>query len=214
MFDSPEHYLSVGREAVEAVGRALEKDGRNWGDVSSLLDLGCGYGRVLRQLVRRVPPGRITAVDVDPYAVAFCRREFNVIAERSAPDLSGIPDGPFDVVWMGSLVTHLNERYFAKLLRRLNEIASGVILLTTHGERTLDALERYGGGRYAARQAEIRDRLNTSGMAYYPYRGNTENYGIAWHSSEYVVASTPWSLLFHEPQGWDAHQDIFAFSKR
>jgi hypothetical protein len=50
-------------------------------------------------------------------------------------------------------------------------------------------------------------------MAYYPYRGNTENYGIAWHSTEFVVTSAPWRLVMHRARGWDDHQDVFAFSK-
>ena len=45
---------------------------------SAWLDFGCGYGRVIRFLVERVPPDRIWASDVAHEAVDFCRSEFGV----------------------------------------------------------------------------------------------------------------------------------------
>jgi hypothetical protein len=111
-------------------------------------------------------------------------------------------------------MTHLNDRYYKKLIDRIDEIACGLIIFTTHGEATLDNLERYGGGRYTDQRSVIVDLMKTRGMAYFAYRGNTENYGISWHSTDFVLHSTPWRLVDHIPQGWDSHQDVFAFAKK
>ena len=57
--------------------------GKTFDDVERWLDFGCGYGRVLRFLVERVPAGRISATDVIEEGVEFCRSEFGVTALRS-----------------------------------------------------------------------------------------------------------------------------------
>src|SRR6185295_15439750 len=104
-------------------------------------------GRVTRFLARHVDPGFVTACDVDPNAVAFCMSEFGVNGIVADRDPSRTRLGrAYDLVFVGSLLTHLPEREFGALLDRLaDRIApDGLLVFTTQGESCLAHLGWYG----------------------------------------------------------------------
>src|SRR5205085_1205813 len=77
----------------------------------------CGYGRVLRFLVRRFPDARVTACELLPDAVRFCAATFNAIPAQSAYELDTLTLGArYDLIWCGSLATHLDARRTRELL--------------------------------------------------------------------------------------------------
>lgn len=211
-------YGSIGEEAVTNIGDALTAADRDFGTVRSALDLGCGYGRVLRYLTLRIPAKAITASDIDRAALSFCEKEFGVRTLRSTADFDSVQFDRYDLVWSGSLVTHLNGRYLAKLLDLLaaGVTDGGVLVFSTHGQHSLDNVGRYGEGRYLEIADEIRDTVAGEGMCYLPYEGNRENYGIAWHTADYIDGAVKAAMpsaeqLWFRPQGWDNHQDVFAY---
>ena len=114
---SPEEYLSAGLSAVRCIDYVLARSaGHN--NVRSILDFASGYGRVLRFLKARFPLADITSSDIDPTAVDFCRRAFSVNTIVSSLDFGGISmSNKFDLIWCGSLVTHIDENRAARLLR-------------------------------------------------------------------------------------------------
>ena len=61
---SDEHYFSVGLQALAIIDKARALVNKN--EVSSLLDFGCGYGRVLRFLKAHFPETNITCSEVEP----------------------------------------------------------------------------------------------------------------------------------------------------
>lgn len=118
----------------------------------SVLDVGCGIGRVARALTTRLSPaGRYRGFDVDPQAVAWCRRAYRsfdnfsfdhaavgyVNVKGDAP-LRGeefvfpYQDGSFDVAFSVSVYTHLSraitEHYLSETSRVLR--AGGVCVNT------------------------------------------------------------------------------------
>ena len=70
----------------------------------TVLDAGCGSGRVTEQLAERLPDGRVIALDGSPSMVAEARRRLARFGERVqyvVADLGrpfAVPDGPVDAI--------------------------------------------------------------------------------------------------------------------
>src|SRR5438132_6598087 len=69
-----EHYFRVGLSAIHCIDEALRE--AQIESVKNILDLPCGYGRVLRFLVHRFPQAHVTACELMPDAVRFCAETF------------------------------------------------------------------------------------------------------------------------------------------
>jgi SAM-dependent methyltransferase len=139
------HYYKVGLAAIRSIEKAI--DVAQLGSVKRILDLPCGHGRVLRFLVRLFPQAEITASDLDRKGVDFCARVFGTEAVYSEPNLDRFAlGGQFDLIWCGSLVTHLNDKGIRALLafsaRHL--VPEGLLIFTAHGERVIQLLEDHG----------------------------------------------------------------------
>ena len=108
MYDptAQKHYLSVGRSGAGVRASALQTTNRP--DPKAILDLPCGHGRVLRFLHAAYPTARFTACDLLRDGVDFCARDFRSEPIYSSEDVTKINlPHRFDVVWCGSLMTHL-----------------------------------------------------------------------------------------------------------
>ena len=75
---SYEHYAKVGFSAIMNIEGALNAAEKGFDDISSCLDMPCGYGRVTRELQTKINPERITACELNEEAVQFCHSEFGV----------------------------------------------------------------------------------------------------------------------------------------
>ena len=216
----PHHYARAGRSAIECIETALRSVGRDLEGVESCLDLACGYGRVLRLLCERIPADQITACDVMPEAVAFCAYEFGVRPLLSDPEFEGVPFETYDLIWVGSLVTHLDERLLARFTSRLPRLLApgGVALITALGDFAIEDVSRYEE-RLAPMQDALEDEYRRKGCAFVPYEDRTEGLGYAWHSPEmlcHAVESASGGTLqrlAEWPQGWDHHQDVLMFGR-
>jgi SAM-dependent methyltransferase len=212
---SAEVYGATGREAVELIGQALRASGRTFSDVTAALDFGCGHGRVLRWLVERIDPSRVTACDLDPEAVRFCASEFAVMPLVSDRSFQSVAQGSYDLVWAGSVATHLPEdawRTWVTLMPQLLQ-PGGVVVFTTHepalvlsGVYTPD-LQREG--------KRLKECLDKTGFAYLPYRHyGAEGYGIAFHDRRRVdqdMSEVGLRRTLFLRRGWVTHQDVHAF---
>jgi SAM-dependent methyltransferase len=217
-----DRYRATGRSAFENCEASLAAAGRSFSDVRTCLDLPCGYGRVLRLLQHRIGPAGVTACELDPGAVDFCRREFGVQGLLSAddPDRLAFPDA-YDLIWVGSLFTHLDPGRCAALLRRLGAAlrTGGVLVFTTHGE---SCFARPGLPFYGRMFSAIGERMTAEfkrdGHCYSPYYA-TGYYGISLHSEEFVrklvreSVAEPMQPVRFQPRGWDDHQDVWAYRK-
>ena len=147
----------------------------------------------------------------------FCARTFNadgVVAEKD-PDLVTLP-GSYDLIWCGSLFTHLPERECLGLLglfeRHLEP--GGVLIFTTHGRTIYELLDagRLNFAIQASGRRELCRGYEKDGFGFEPYTHSRDGgYGI-------TVTSMPWvqralergaglELVAHNEAEWDGRQD-------
>jgi SAM-dependent methyltransferase len=204
-----------GEVAVQRIERVLLSIGKQ--EVKRLLDLPCGYGRILGDLKAAFPDAELTACDIKEEAVDFCAREFGAIPVYSRPDPRDVRlDGEFDLIWCGSLLTHLNaERWQGFFDLFESHLApEGVLVFTTHGRRHAHWL-RHGLLRWQGLDEERTRRLvqeyDEFGFGYQNHRG-MENYGISLSSPSWVcrsLQSRPELRLISLVEiGWHG-QDVF-----
>lgn len=223
------HYLRVGLSCVDCVDEALRAAATT--EVREALDLPSGYGRELRFLVRRFAGARFTACDIQPGAVEFCAEAFGATPVVSRPRLDQVSfTRPFDLVWCGSLVTHLDAEATRALLRLFARSLAprGVVIFTTHGDSVAasiaDETDFYDITRADA--AAMRSSYSATGhgytdypreIGYYDFHPEERGYGVSLTSPAWVreQAARIGGLreVYFRPRGWNDHQDVFAFQK-
>jgi SAM-dependent methyltransferase len=212
-----DHYLGVGRSALRCIELALLAARRSPAEVKTILDLPSGHGRVLRVLRAAFPDASLTACDLVREGVDHCAAAFGARPVYSSPELRKLAlPGRFDLIWCGSLFTHLDEPRWVELLdlfaRSLE--TRGVLVFTVHGRATFERVR--AGWDYGLPVEELR-RLARDfarrGFAYADYAGQP-GFGISVSSRSFVL-----SLLERHPElrvvgfterGWDDHQDVVA----
>jgi SAM-dependent methyltransferase len=233
-----DHYFKAGLSAIDCINEALQQAPKT--TVKEILDLPCGYGRVLRFLIHRFPQARITACELMSDAVRFCAETFGIIPAQSSYNLDELSfPTKFDLIWCGSLITHLDAdrtrallRFFAKQLA-----ADGLVVFTTHGDffaaRAHDMNKSYMLDRSrdpriirlirrwlkagaledgVPRLVESREQV---GYGYLDYP-EEPGYGISLSTRKWIVAEANEAGLtevYFRAQGWDNAQDVFGFVK-
>jgi cyclopropane fatty-acyl-phospholipid synthase-like methyltransferase len=218
--DGGEHYLKVGLSAMKCIHEAMDSCGLT--NPISILDFPCGYGRVMRFLKAAFPRAQIEGADLDKKANRFCSRIFGAKTLDSKPDLEELKlENKYDLIWCGSLVTHLEKERIATLLhfffRHLNQ--GGICVFTSHGVRVEDLLAR-GEINYSLTPDLVEKVLKgyrESGAGFSEYNESREGYGISLTSDAVIrtlaAEAGDWSCVYFEPAGWDNHQDVYAFRK-
>jgi len=165
-----EWFLRSGRAAYDAIAAHVPV-----GDVESVLDFGCGCGRVLRYWSGH--DGTVAGTDRDADAIDWCRRNLAFVrCEQNdlTPPLA-FADGSFDLVYALSVFTHLTAdlqtAWRDELARMLRP--GGRLLLTTHGRSYLPRLddaerERFENGELVVRWGDLPGSNLCS--AYHPER--------------------------------------------
>src|SRR5262249_43255454 len=126
-------YLFVGTSALEVISEAMLLARKT--HFADVLDVPCGYGRVTRHLVKFFPESQIFVSEIDRAKQGFCASTFGAQGIDLPPDFTGEPSRCFDLIFVGSLLTHLNEARSVNLLRYLLKALSegGLLIVTTHG---------------------------------------------------------------------------------
>jgi ubiquinone/menaquinone biosynthesis C-methylase UbiE len=136
--------------------------GRALSPAHSLLDFGCGWGRIARCFIREIPPANIFGIDVTPEFADFCKRAFrshNFIATPALPP-TPIPAERFDFIVAYSVFSHLSpdacHAWMAEFARILTP--GGMVAVTTRGRdffATCENLKGRATDSYSAALAEI-----------------------------------------------------------
>jgi SAM-dependent methyltransferase len=217
-----QHYFRVGLSAIRCIDEALGAAIIENESVRHILDLPSGYGRVLRFLVARFPHAQVTAGEIEPQAVDFCVRTFGARPLYSSRDFATLSlERPADLIWCGSLVTHLDAQRIVDLISFLQRQLSpgGLLVVTTHGDfvarRMLDEPGFYGLDRRAVSvlTATYRDR----GYGYLDYPSQS-GYGVSLTSPRWIRVRAREVGGLHEvyfnARGWDGHQDVYGFVRK
>jgi SAM-dependent methyltransferase len=150
-------FLRSGRAGYDAIAAHVPLD-----EVASVLDFGCGCGRVTRYF--RDHDGDVAGSDVSGDAVAWCRGNLSFArfeVNGLAPPLV-FDDAGFDLVYALSVFTHLTADLQLAWRDELHRVLrpGGRLLLTTHGRSYLQRLDdderrRFEAGELVVRWGEV-----------------------------------------------------------
>ena len=215
-----EHYLSVGRSAIDILARAMVCAQRD--RFASVLDLPCGGGRVTRHLRAFLPDARLFVGDLDKQKEAFVVAKFAATPIDPQADFSVAYSNRFDLIFVGSLVTHLGVNQYMRAIRWFIDALApdGLLVFTTHGRRTFHLFTRTFHS--AEWQEGLRSYLDT-GFGYQPYdpamaMDGPSSYGTSLSAPSWVarfVETDPGVRILGLGEGaWANNQDVVVLQKR
>lgn len=217
--DHPEVYFSHGKSAIRLLDGALALLGRQRESIRSILDFPCGHGRVTRFLRGTFSHAHIVASDIDEQGVRFCSRAFGVEGHLSSPRLHEIEfDRHFDLIWVGSLLTHVdvtNWHEFMRLWKR--SLAPNGLLAFTYASSYVRYLARIGEFAHldAAGLRRATMAFDECGFGYVPYTAGGD-YGQTFASEHWVsgfMAGQPeLRTVLHFERGWAGRQNVYLAS--
>jgi SAM-dependent methyltransferase len=213
-----ENYRRSAVEFVELLGSSLQEAGRDWTSVSAVLEVGCGYGRIVRELRKLIPVEKIYVSDVIDEGALFTAEEFGVqripVVEEAGPEWSG----RFDYVYLASVYSHMPKAAIADHLARTEALMApgGVLLFTTHGPGSAGMIEKYK--QYWLDEARIGAAMDTDGYFFERYPYYYEEYGMTWITRDLVeklvAGSAPGlTAVSYHPMGAAGHQDVYVWRK-
>jgi SAM-dependent methyltransferase len=135
-------FLTSGKRGAESLRDVLLKNGVDIARFDSILDFGCGVGRVLRHMPM-LSPARLYGCDYNRKLIAWCRRHL-AFAEFAISKLEAplqYDNCSFDFIYALSVFTHFTEAQHVFWINELRRVLrpGGYLLLTTHG----NYFERY-----------------------------------------------------------------------
>jgi SAM-dependent methyltransferase len=224
--EAREHYFYVGRSDLFVILNSLSVRASYFaGDtaISRILDFGCGHGRVTRWLRSAFPNADISVTDIDANGANFCCEKF------ACKETSGrLAANTYDLVWLGSVFTHLPERPVERLMGELcNSLAeNGVLIFTSQGRYSIERMRGFNwstDGRawmhYNIERQLFEDlvrQYHAKGYGYVDYP-NQVGYGVSiakpsWYSDRILSSAAMIQILLQE-KGADNHQDVSAFMR-
>jgi SAM-dependent methyltransferase len=225
-----ESYLTAGLSASRCIQASLDAAGKVISG-GTVLDFPCGYGRVLRFLHAMFPDSTIVGVEIETEALEFCQRAFSVqgcLSKTARNWRSMSLPCKFDLIWCGSLITHVDERAAVDLLdffcRHLTD--GGVCVFTTHGPHVADLLDNkepiFGLTEEGRQKVLLEYQRQGYGYADYPHAladGRVSGcHGVSLASPSRVVDLArgvgAWEAICYLESGWHALQDVHAFRLR
>ncbi len=175
-------YFEIGRGCMGSIQHLLSKNGIDLGSFQSVLDFGCGAGRVIRH-VHSLTNASLFGCDINHELIDWCTvnlpfAKFSI--NSTEPPLS-YPAGSFDMVYSFSVFTHLPESQQVAWFHELARVTApdGFIIISTHGEAFAVLLNDQDRARMQSGQL----------IVYNPqYAGNPIDYGQcnAFHPPAFI----------------------------
>ena len=215
---APELYLEAGHSALRHIRLAMLTAGLEQAD--SILDFASGAGRVLRTLMAAFPDATLIASDVWEEGLQFCSEVLGVETVESSPDPGEVDlEGQFDVIWCGSLLTHVDASKWIGFVKVFEALLApgGVAVFTTYGRFTAEAL-RKRENTLSLEDEQIEGLLRDYDSTGFGYFERLSDLGLgdcvasrAWVGAQMDQAPSLQLVLYNE-QGW-LGQDVIACTK-
>jgi hypothetical protein len=164
-------------------------------------------------------------------AISFCADTFGAIPVRGNDDLGKISlPAKYDVIWVGSVFTHLPvERWEALLFFLQESLASGGLLVfTIHGRTALWVIQNHTlrkSHMSSEAFAEIKKKYKESGYSFYSYNNkhvsslstmgievSEESYGLSFTRPDwvcnYLLRFERLFLTSYNEGGWGRNHDV------
>jgi cyclopropane fatty-acyl-phospholipid synthase-like methyltransferase len=222
----PPAYVSLGQAALHAIRLAMLAARKE--SVNHFLDMASGHGRVLRFVKAEYPEARLTACDIDHDAVDFCADTFGATPLYGQADPRDVESqGTFDLIWCGSLLTHLDEPLWRGYLDFFESVldVGGLLVVTTQGRGVAAKLRDPEKGDFYT-QLERRETILRSyedtGFGYADYDFPEEyrvslslspNFGISLSQPSFscsLIECRPGLKLVTYTEGGWSEQDVIA----
>ena len=176
---SVDWYVKSGWLAAQSIRFALERNGIRVEDLTSILDFGCGSGRVIRHW--RPLTAAVHGTDYNSDLIRWCERNlpFATFQTNDVRPSLQYPDGSFDLIYALSVFTHLDEEHQDAWMRELRRTLkpTGYLIITTHGPCPF----------YLSRlTAEERAAFDRGALIVRPQGVHGGNAFMAFHAVEYV----------------------------
>ncbi len=198
-------YRRHSQELAVAIDKVLATRLLRMDQFKSVLDFGCGCGRILVNYVNLSGP-TFYGTDIDEIAIGWCREHIpgmNFSVNDALPPLQW-PDGQFDFIMAVSVFTHLPWKMQIDWLRELKRVLrpGGYLFASTHGDfcanehLTGESLKAYREGGYCY----IRNN---------PFGEFPEWYQTTYLSADYVqrIFGQVFDDITHMPRGFCDYQD-------
>jgi len=220
------HYFETGADALRIVVNSLIAGRRS--PPATILDFPCGSGRVTRHFLSFFSGARVYACDLYERHVSFCAKVLGARGVMSREDFDDLRfDEHFDVIFCGSLLTHLPESLARSALRLFDRTLSdrGIAVVTLHGRYS--EFKRGHRVKYMSDDAlfDVAAKgARTLGFGYVDYDSQAKasfdkqaSYGITlvrphWMAQR-IEENTGLRLLGYAERDWDNHHDVLVFGK-
>jgi SAM-dependent methyltransferase len=230
---SADVHLQSGVADLRIVGELWEIFAeRPFTQLGSVLDFGCGCGRLLRWFQTALPGAHRFGADVRRASIEWCQQNLDgtFVANDIVPPLP-LPDASVDLVVALSVFSHLNVRSARAWMRELARVCKpgGLLLVTAHGAFALALLNRSAEHRAvlgvdAATACDYLRRLEREHFVFHPVAddivrrmdGVESEYGQVFFDATFVREQLRDSveLLGVVPAALQLWQDFFALRPR
>lgn len=138
-------YFRGGYITSRSIKRLLKRNNINANDFESILDFGCGVGRVIRDF-SYLENTELYGSDYNPKLINWCQKKLycgNFSTNKLEPPL-GFKDKKFDFTYLISVFTHLPKNTQINWLKEFYRVtkSNGHLLITLHGEHIAKKLTK------------------------------------------------------------------------
>jgi SAM-dependent methyltransferase len=214
-----EEYLVSGKSDIATLADVLGRSGYEVKGAKRVLELGCAAGRMLRHVPEVAPGAECWGTDISADCMRWCRDNLSPpmhFALTTMVPSMPFPDGHFDLVFCGSVFTHIEDLEQSWLLELGRILApGGRLYLTIHDEHTVGLLDtKYrdsGLGKTVGRSKMYREHRHHFNMLVV----GRANRSQVFYNSKYFRSFLPPTLACdaHVPEAY-GYQSAMVLRKR
>ena len=186
-------YLAAGKTVADTI-RVIQHLANQ--EPKSILDYGCGHGRILRWLQAYWPDAKLSGADIRRGQIDFCAKTFGATPILLDKPFSQIQlPSTYDLIWLGSIFTHIDAASWRELIVLLKRFTNknGILCFSFAGRKVYEMIKREDKG--ALIEAEPKEKVaallsgyESGGFGFLP---QLESNGRPWGRS---LVQLTWAL--------------------